>query len=324
MKSEINWRPSASFDLLKARARLNAQIRTFFEHASVMEVEVPAIGRVGVTDPYIDALVVNEYFSRGTGHLQTSPEYFMKRLLAAGSGDIYSLAKCFRAGESGRRHNPEFTMLEWYRLGFDDHQLMQEVSDLIGAVLPVNAVVKYSYKALFLRFLELDIAATSDADLLVMVQEKIDLSDANLDRDSSLDLLLSHCIEPELLKQHPRDLVFIYDYPASQAALAKILVDEQGDLVARRFEGFYGGFELCNGYWELTDANELNQRFSNDQAKRQTLGLAKVEADSKLLDAMDVGLPECAGVAMGIDRLLLLQQDCESISETLSFSHQHL
>jgi len=356
------WKSSAGLSAIKARARLNADIRQFFAKRKVLEVDVPIIAAATITDPFIESL--STYCNGKIRFLQTSPEFFMKRLLASFNtanananiddcnidslnadgdavtspehytypkeqdenhsiGAIYSLGKAFRNGESGRRHNPEFTLLEWYQPGFDDHQLMAEVVDLLRNVLPFKAVQSFSYRAVFQRYIELDPHTASLEQLQIVTQKNMHIEmndDASYShRDTWLDLLISHVIEVKLAQDFPEDFIFIYDYPATQAALAKITFDSSGEMIARRFEGFYRGIELCNGYWELTDAQEQRQRFLSDQNKRQSLSLPQHPSDSLLLDALEQGLPSCAGVALGIDRLLMLQLEKNSLDEVISF-----
>lgn len=316
-----HWKPTATLAALKARATLNAGIRQFFAERSVMEVEVPLMGLCTVTDPFIDSIRVD---CTGREHyLQTSPEFAMKRLLAAPFaaelGCIYSLGKAFRNGESGRRHNPEFTMLEWYRIGFDDCQLREEVADLLQKILPLSRVVELSYRELFQRYLAIDPHTASLAQLQTIVRAELDIELDDDDTDTWLDLIVSHLLEPKLAEDYPDALVFIYDYPASQAALARTAADSQGQQVAKRFEGFFRGMELCNGYWELTDSLEQAQRFKSDQDKRRQLKLPIYPQDQRLVDALSSGLPNCAGVAMGVDRLLMLQQRLKHLDEVIAF-----
>ncbi|MDY6981256.1 MAG: EF-P lysine aminoacylase EpmA, partial [Pseudomonadota bacterium] len=255
-------------------------------------------------------------------YLHTSPEYPMKRLLAAGSGPIYQVCKVFRAGEAGRRHNPEFTMLEWYRPGFDHHALMQEVDDLVRALLAdafsLEETCRFSYRDLFLRYLQLDPFTCTVKELQQQArQQHIDIAHhPDMERDNWLDLLLTHVIEPQLPANRP---VFVYDYPASQGALARL--QQQNDItVASRFELYLGGLELANGYHELQDPAEQRQRFERDQQQRQQQGRFVPEIDEKFLAALEHGLPDCAGVALGLDRLLMIASGKDDIRDVLSFS----
>jgi lysyl-tRNA synthetase class 2 len=307
------WQPSASLDNLRARARLYQLLRAFFAEREVLEIEAPVMGAATVTDPYIDSVTVE--CSGKTWYLQTSPEFAMKRLLAAGSGAIYSLGKVFRNGERGRRHNPEFTLLEWYRPGFDDHQLMAEVAELILSVMPQLSVGKLSYREWFEQNLAIDPHTASAAQLEAVARQHIETGIESDDRDLWLDLLVTHVLEARL----GNGLIFIYDYPASQAALARITEDDRGQKVARRFEAFIGGMELANGYWELTDAREQRQRFEADLRKRRDQNLPCYPTDQKLLTALEQGLPASAGVALGVDRLLMCLTGADTIASTLAF-----
>ncbi len=317
------WQPSASLSVIRRRAQLYQQIRQFFAERQVLEVDTPVLSGAAVADPYLQPMR-SRYSGPGQQngqvlYLQTSPEYAMKRLLAAGSGAIYQLAKAFRDGESGRRHNPEFCMLEWYRPGFDDHQLMAEVEALLQWVLGTRQsgaerAEKISYRQLFQRHLDIDPHQASLADLKALVRRQLDPQIELEQRDDWLNLLISHLIEPQL--QSP---TFVYDYPASQAALARLEPDNQGVSVARRFELFVNGVELANGYFELVDADEQARRFADDQQRRQQLGLTPLPTDQHLVAALRAGMPACSGVALGVDRLLMLVSGCSHIDEVLAF-----
>ncbi len=324
--SECNetWKPTASIKSLQARAVLYQQIRAFFQAQQVMEVEVPLLSQSAVTDPQLD--VIEAHCCGRSAYLQTSPEFGLKRLLAAGVGSCYSLGKAFRNDEAGSRHNPEFSMLEWYRVGFDDHQLMAEVDALIRSFLPAtlteqNTVFR-SYRKVFLDRLGIDPHLASSAELQQVALDNIaaDLSSfvstesSTTEVDTWLDLLMTHCIEPTLQGIH-----FIYDYPATQAALARCMPNNEGVLVARRFELYIQGMELANGYWELCDAELLAQRFAQDQSLRSSMELPRRPIDENLLAAHRAGLPDCAGVAMGLDRLLMLLQHVQRIDEVIVF-----
>ncbi len=297
---------------MRLRARLYQQIRHFFEQRDVLEVETPLLGQAASTDVHLASLCVeaeNQY-------LQTSPEFAMKRLLAAGSGAIYQICKSFRQGESGKRHNPEFTMLEWYRPGFDYLQLMAEVAELVNLLLGERSVRQLSYRDAFVAVLGVD-PHRADADVLVGLAKRHTgyVADGD-DVDTLLELLMSQVIEPTL---GCNELTFIYDYPASQCALAKVAVDAQGAAVAQRFELYVEGVELANGYYELTDADEQLQRFMADLDERKRRGLVTLPADQKLLAALQSGMPDCAGVALGLDRLLMLMAGADSIRDVITF-----
>ena len=322
MSEADQWRPSASLETLRARAGLLAGIRDFFRQAGVLEVETPACSRFGVTDPAIESFTTR-YTGPGAAqgaerYLHTSPEFPMKRLLAAGSGPIYQLCRVFRNGELGRLHNPEFTLLEWYRPGFDHHALMDELSDLILALAPTPmAEERLSYAEAFQRHLQIDPHSASVDSLRdcaigqgIAGAESLPLEG----RDAWLDLLLSHLIEPHL---GAAGMCFLYDYPASQAALARIRPGEPP--LAERFELYISGVELANGFHELTDAHEQRQRFLQDNRRRQSQGLPSVPMDEHLLRALEAGMPACAGVALGVDRLLMVLRKIPRIQEAIAF-----
>jgi len=309
----LNWQPSADMQAIKARASLYQAVRAFFLARDVLEVDVPLLGVAATVDPFIESLTTHVC---GEPHyLQTSPEFFLKRLLAAGSGSIYSLGRAFRDGERGARHRPEFTLLEWYRIGWDEHQLMDELALLVDHVLPDTIVSKVTYRDLFLTHFSLDPHTASIDTLKRCALEAIDIS---LDDDNPttwLDLLMAHCIEPHL----PKGLVFIYDYPKAQAALAKVSADHSGRLVARRFEAYLNGVELANGYFELTDHKEQLERFRSDSEYRSSHQLPVLPYDRLLVSALEAGMPVCAGVAMGIDRLLMAVHAVAHIDEVMTF-----
>jgi elongation factor P--(R)-beta-lysine ligase len=317
MSLELNnqdWQPSAPLANLQLRAQILAEIRNFFAERRVMEVETPALGRFAITDRHIMSLAVPTP-SDGHYYLQTSPEYAMKRLLAAGSGCIYQICKAFRAAEQGARHNPEFTMLEWYRLGYDHHQLMDEVDTLVGQILNTPAAKRMTYNDLFQKYLHIDIHTSTDAHLRTCIHNAGWMADASqLERDACLQLLMNHGIEPQLGFDAP---LFVYDFPASQAALARLSKTQPP--VAHRFELYIQGNEIANGFHELTDPIEQEQRFLDDQHQRRENGEAVPLMDPRLLSALRHGLPDCAGVALGIDRLILLAASAQHINQVLAF-----
>jgi lysyl-tRNA synthetase class 2 len=311
-----DWRPGASRAALQARADLFTQIREFFAERQVLEVDTPLVARYGVTDPAIEPLLVEpSAASPAALFLQSSPEFAMKRLLAADSGAIYQLGKAFRDGEYGSRHNPEFTMLEWYRPGFQLLELMQEVASLVGRCLQRTDWQITSYRDLFLELLGLDPWEASTDVLAQLARRRLDLADLQLDRDGWLDLLMSHCIEPALGR---RGIQFVHDYPPSQAALARCAVRD-GRECAERFELYVDGMELANGYRELLDADELMRRAEHDNRRRREAGQALRELDPRLVSAMRQGLPDCSGVALGVDRLLMLVTGEQRLSAVLPF-----
>ena len=315
----MNKAGAAGRAVLRERAALYRDIRTFFQQRDVLEVETPLLCSAGVTDPSLEPLVVERGESIATvRYLQTSPEYAMKRLLAAGSGPIFQIARAFRDGEAGTRHNPEFSLLEWYRPGFGHHQLMAEVAELVHACLGPRTVSYHAYRQLFLDTLGLDpFTAHTDA-LRARAARDIDLGALSGGRDMWLDMLMSHLVEPQLAG---RGLCFVYDYPPTQAALARI-VERGGTPVGERFELYVDGLELANGYHELCDAAEQRARFEADNRRRREYGQPQQPLDEYLLAALDSGLPDCSGVALGLDRLLMLRTGIEDIRQVLAFDWQ--
>ena len=315
--SQQRWQPLTDPDMLKARATLLRQIRHFFESRQVLEVDTPILSRSGGTEPSlhpVTALLDNDAAQPAEFFLQTSPEFAMKRLLAAGSGPIYQLARSFRNGEAGKQHNPEFTLLEWYRPGFTMTALMDEVDTFIGEVLSKPNAQRITYRDLFLRELGVDPWSVSSDQLQTVAKGKLDVSMQSNDPDHWLDLLFSHCIQPKLLEP-----VYITHYPPTQAALATIDADENNLPVALRFELVISGMELANGYQELTDADEQAKRFQTELARRSDLGLPEYPVDEHFLAALQHGLPECSGVALGVDRLLMLCTGAKTIQEVIPF-----
>lgn len=307
----MSWQPSASIEALKARAMLNAYIRAFFQQRQVMEVETPVLSQASVSDASLTPLMAT--CCAKPSYLHTSPEYPMKRLLAAGSGDIYQICKTFRDDEKGKRHNPEFTMLEYYRLAFDLKTLMDDVAQLVGDYLLIQRRQDISYQQVILQYAGFDPFETGDQDLREQVTQFVG-EDLSLTRNECLDIIMSHIVEPNL----PRDcLVFVYDYPASQAALAKTSVDYLGNDIAQRFELYVNGLELANGYHELTDITEQKLRFEQEKTKS---GNNDLPQDHHFLDALLSGLPDCSGVALGLDRILMLKLNAIEIGDVLSFN----
>ena len=322
------WRPSASFDALHLRARLNAAVRDFFAQRGVLEVETPILSRAGNTEPNIASFSL-EFSGRTDGAprtrwLRTSPEHPLKRLLCAGAGDCYELGRVFRDGEAGGRHNPEFTMLEWYRLGIDHVQLAAETVELVRMALALvgrdASVESVTYRELYLRELGID-PMTAPDDALCGALGDIAIDPDGLVRDDWLDLLMTHRIQPALSADA---ILVVRDYPASQCALARIrepAAAQAGDdwPVAERFELYLGPLELANGYHELLDASEQRSRFERDVAVRRSRGVPAPAVDARLLDALAHGLPACAGVALGVDRLLMAMLRTTSIADVLAF-----
>lgn len=324
------WRPTANLELIKLRAWLLKSIRDFFSQRDLLEVETPLLGQHTVSDPHLKSFKVGSVCDRGenlfSGFLQTSPEYFMKRLLAAEGVSIFQICKAFRDEEMGRHHNPEFTLLEWYRCDYDHQQLMLEVRELIEALFASKAKKltweTFSYQQLFEKYLGINPHVVSRDALLEFCVSYVGLEQVQgLTKDDCLDLLLSHEIAPQLKN---KGAVFVFDYPQSQAALAKLRKKSAGTadelVVASRFELYINGLEIANGYHELTDYQEQKKRFAHDNSLRQESGSNDVIADDKLLAALAAGLPECAGVAIGLDRLLMALSDAKTIAEVQAFA----
>lgn len=301
---------------LQLRAQILGKIRQFFASRNVLEVETPLLYPSTIPSPNIHSFtsIYNFCNIEKTLYLQTSPEFAMKRLLAEDSGDIYQICKAFRNEEQGRLHNHEFTILEWYRIGYDHHKLMDEVDELLQFILNTKPAERFSYQEIFLQHLQIDPLA-ADISTLKACAEKhgLDFQDlTTIDKDDWLQLLLNHCIEPHLGKHSP---TFIYGFPASQAALAKI--NDADARIANRFEVYIDGTELANGFHELNDAEEQRQRFNTELQMRQKLGLPTVPIDEDFLKALP-NLPACAGVALGIDRLLLIAAKAHALADVLS------
>jgi lysyl-tRNA synthetase class 2 len=308
--------------MVRARAGMLSQIRQFFDQLGVIEVETPVCSRFATTDPTIESL-----HSRYSGpeavqglalYLHTSPEFAMKRLLAAGSGPIYQICKVFRDGELGRRHNPEFSLLEWYRPGFDYHQLMDEVASLINRLVdqPLQ-IEKLTYADAFQRRLGINphTAALEQLCQCAIEQGIPGVEQLALgERDAWLDLLLSHLIESQLGQN---GMTFLYDYPASQAALARVRQDRYP--LAERFELYINGVEIANGFQELTNTDQQRQRFDEDNRRRRQSVQAEMPMDENLLDALAVGIPDCSGVALGLDRLLMVLTGALDIRQVVTF-----
>ena len=317
----IDWRPTATLDALRLRARLNALIRAFFAERGVLEVETPVLSRAGNTDPNIASFAL-EFSGRTDGAprtrwLRTSPEFALKRLLAAGIGDCYELGRVFRDGEAGGRHNAEFTMLEWYRVGWDHRRLAGETAELVRVALALvgrsASVRTIAYRDLYREEAGVDPMTTPVAELQAALGDVV-IDRQGLDRDDWLDLLMTHRIQPAFAADM---LNVVIDYPASQCALARIRRDDPP--VAERFELYLGPLELANGYHELRDAGEQRARFDRDLSLRAKRGDALPPIDERLLAALGAGLPACAGVALGVDRLLMAMLGTGAIADVLAF-----
>jgi lysyl-tRNA synthetase class 2 len=319
----MSWRPTASREALVRRAGMLRAARAFFEERAVLEVETPVLSAAAVTDPQIESLTTQVSGMPGPSYLCPSPEYAMKRLLAAGSGDIYQICKVFRDAERGRWHNPEFTMIEWYRLGFDDAALMDEVETLVAMLLAparmLRSAERLTYSDALQRHAGVDAFRASDEELEAAAGRFGIRCEAELDRDARLDLLMGLIVGPQLGRERP---CFICDYPASQAALARLkpsgaAVDAR---VAARFELYLDGVELANGFHELAAPEEQRARFLHDQRLRRARGQVEPPLDEHLLAALAHGMPECAGVALGFDRLVAIALGADHLAAAMAFS----
>lgn len=322
----MNYLASADIKQLQQRASIIQTIRQFFINRGLLEVETPVLSQAGVTDIHLVCFKTHfigpEISPQKQGlmgtplYLQTSPEFHMKRLLASGSGSIFQISKAFRNEESGRFHNPEFTLLEWYQLDFDHFILMDEMDQLLQLVLNCTPAKRLTYQQAFMQVL--------NVDPLSACIEKLKVSGADLNLgdvlnnetnfDTVLQLLFSVAIEPVIANDSP---CFVYNFPASQAALARISPDDER--VAERFEVYYKGIELANGFHELSDGEEQLKRFQQDNRLREQKGLATMPIDYRFVESLK-NLPDCAGVALGIDRLVMLALDKKHINEVLSFN----
>lgn len=320
----MSWRPNASLDVSRARAAMVDRMREYFREQGVLEVWTPILGETTVTAPSIESIPTA--LDGATRYLQTSPEYFMKRLLAAGYPDIYQCGPVFRHGEAGSMHLPEFTMVEWYRLGFDLSQIVDDATSLADRLIAnrsLSSAEHIEYCDAFKQTLAIDPLST-DCEAIADALGAPDSLRVSLGEniDGWLDLAMAEAVAPAF----PSDrLTVVRHYPATQAALARISPADQR--LADRFEVFFGTIELANGYVELLDANELESRFKDDQSKRQRDGLRVHDIDDALLDALRSGMPGCAGVALGLDRLLMIDEGLDTIADVVTFtpadSHGH-
>lgn len=321
MDHSHQWQPTASIETLRIRSRILKKIRSFFEAHNVMEVETPALCQSSVTDLNLRAFETQ--FSsplspdKKTLYLQTSPEYAMKRLLCAGSGCIFQICKAFRDEEAGRFHNPEFTMLEWYRVGFNHLQLIHEVDEFLRHILNCQPLTIRSYQQLVIEFCGIDPLTATLEELRISATQHgfAELAMTEDSKDVLLQLLFSHKVEPHIGLEQP---IAVVDFPASQAALAKL--NPADSRVAERFEIYYRGFELANGFNELNDNEEQLVRFEKENFLRQKLAVKPIKLDPLFLAALEHGLPDCAGVALGIDRLIMLAAGVEDIASAMAFN----
>lgn len=324
----MTWQSTLSWENAKKRATILQKIRLFFAERNVLEVETPALSQGTVTDVYIDAFSCRYNFLSNSSSehsaslfLQTSPEFHMKRLLASGYGCIFQISKAFRHEEAGHIHNPEFTMLEWYRLGFDHFDLMKEVADLLKTILLCAEPRQITYQELFIKEVNLDPLTSSRVELLALIKKYEMLSDwlvtdskNDIDNDILLQFIFSEIIESSIGIDAP---CFVYNFPKTQASLAKLSLKDPR--VAERFECYYQGIELVNGFHELTDDKIQTQRFQEDNAKRLVKGLTTKPIDERFITALSHGLPQCSGVALGVDRLVMLALKAEHIDQVISF-----
>lgn len=318
MNGSSDWEPTASAAALQLRARLLARTRAFFAARGVLEVETPILGTAMATDPHLESLRVS--VAGSPRYLQTSPELFMKRLLAAGSGPIYQIGKVFRDGEVGARHNPEFTLLEWYRPGLDHHGLMDEVEELLRETLGCEPATREPYAEAFERWVGVDPHRAGGAELRARAEALgfLAVSASGFSREDWLHLLMAEAVEPRLGRDRPH---FLYDFPLELKALARVRQGSGTEPdVAERFEVFFRGLELANGYHELTDPSDQRQRFLADLESRRTLGRPEAPVDERMIAALERGLPPCSGVALGFDRLVMIAANARSIRDVLSFS----
>jgi len=321
--SKGSWRSKASKETLRQRALMLKNIRAFFDARNVMEVETPLLSRYSTTDLHLDSLCTR--FRQQEYYLNTSPEYAMKRLLAQWRQPIYQICKAFRDDELGANHNPEFTMLEWYQPGYDMWQLMEEVAELVESLFEHSGIAPefnyLSYRQAFERIAGFDPhVATSGECLQFAVENQVEVPQgltANDDINEWLDWLLTQSVLPAFKRD---SFTFLYDYPAAQCALAKIEASPGQTAVAKRFELFFGEVELANGFFELTDAGEQSSRFQQENLRRIEAGKKAGPIDENLIAALEYGLPGCSGVALGLDRLLMVSTGITSIERVLSFS----
>lgn len=319
-------RPNRRAALL-LRAQVNHRIREFFTERGVLEVETPIFSAGANTEPNIESFSVRFSGPLPEGGprerwMRTSPEFALKRLLAEGVGDCYELGRVFRDGEAGRRHNPEFTMLEWYRISWTHRELAEETVDLVQALMADAGttldVRQFEYRELYRESFGFD-PFTAEVATLAAPLAELDIRAADLSRDDWLDLLMTHRLEPGF---PPDRLTIVYDFPASQCALARVR-GQGSDAVAERFELYLGDKELANGYHELGDAAEQRARFENDNRRRLARGQGELPIDEHLLAALERGLPDCAGVALGVERLLMAMAATDDIADVLAFSFEH-
>lgn len=320
----MTWSTTLSWEDAQLKSKILNTIRCFFDFRDVIEVETPLLCKSTVTDVHLEAFSTSFQYPYNTNeqsvdmYLQTSPEYCMKRLLASGYQSIYQISKAFRHEAKGRFHNPEFTILEWYRLSYSQIDLMKEVEELLKLILKCDDAIYFTYQNVFIKHTGIDPLETSTNELIIYITKCGKMSDWLL-KESSVDIflqfILSEIIEPKIGQSSP---CFIYDFPISQGSLAK--QSSRDSRVAERFECYYKGVELVNGFCELTDHKEQEKRFNSDIDKRKQLGLGERNIDQHFIDALESGLPECSGVALGVDRLLMLALNKYSIEDVITFT----
>ena len=313
----VNWQPGASLATLRQRAKLLSTVRKFFADRDILEIETPLLSSVTATDVHLTSLTtkLTNLIESKTYFLQTSPEFAMKRLLANDVGPIFQICKAFRGDSLTSLHNPEFSILEWYRPGFEMEKLMDEVADLIDATIGVSKITRLSYLEIFKGKLGVNPHVCSLEELAELANSKIDINSCDLSFSDYLDLVMTTLIEPEL-----PEYCFVFDYPKSQAALSDVESDADGNVIAKRFELYCRGMEIANGYLELTDPVEQRRRSETDNANRSDKGLPQLPIDENLIAALDAGMPKTSGVALGLDRLLMVIDEINDIDKALAFS----
>lgn len=316
----MSWQPLMNWQTAKVKADLNKNLRKFFDERGVIEVETPILSHATITDIHLEAFSTTFNFSAEGSqklYLQTSPEFAMKRLIASGYGSIYQICKAFRHESIGKYHNPEFTILEWYRIGFNHMQLIDEVEELLIETLGVNSTERYSYQQIFLAHTNIDPLNTSIAALIDFLSLHNKLADWLAETDN-IDILLQFIfcefVETNIGKEKP---CFVYGFPRNQASLARI--NSTDERVADRFECYFRGIELANGFYELNNSEEQKLRFETDNKNRKILGYKEKPIDFRLIEALDRNFPKCSGVALGVDRLLMLLTNSDSITDVLTF-----
>ena len=313
----VNWQPGASLATLRQRAKLLSIVRKFFADRDILEIETPLLSSATATDVHLTSLTtkLTNLIESKTYFLQTSPEFAMKRLLANDVGPIFQICKAFRGDSLTSLHNPEFSILEWYRPGFEMEKLMDEVADLIDATIGVSKITRLSYLEIFKGKLGVNPHVCSLEELAELANSRIDINSCDLNFSDYLDLVMTTLIEPEL-----PEYCFVFDYPKSQAALSDVESDADGNVIAKRFELYCRGMEIANGYLELTDPVEQRRRSETDNANRSDKGLPQLPIDENLIAALDAGMPKTSGVALGLDRLLMIIDEINDIDKALAFS----